>query len=175
MNLRKTTFPKVAATFVVCYAFWILVTWSLAAQELIAGAVVCLAVALFTARFFIHDKGFLLLQPRRLFALIFYCLAVFPSELLRANVNVAKRSFQPKIPLNSGIVKVPVHVRSSYGRAMLADSITLTPGTITMECAEDRGQLYYYIHWLDVQEEDPEKAGDIIKGRMEKWVRRIWD
>ena len=115
------------------------------------------------------------LQPRRLFALIFYCLAVFPGELLRANVNVARRAFQPKIPLNSGIVKVPVHVRSTYGRAMLADSITLTPGTITMECAEDEGQLYYYIHWLDVQEEDPEKAGDIIKGRMEKWVRRIWD
>ena len=47
VSLRKTTFPKVAATFVVCYAFWILVTWSLAAQELIAGAVVSAAVALF--------------------------------------------------------------------------------------------------------------------------------
>ena len=175
VSLHKTTFSKVAATFIVCYAFWILVTWSLAAQELIAGAVVSLAVALFCSRFFIHDKGFLLLQPRRLFALVYYCLVVFPTELLRANVNVARRAFCRQIPLNSGIVKVPVHVQSSYGRAMLADSITLTPGTITMECAEDEGQLYYYIHWLDVKEEDPEKAGDIIKGRMEKWVRRIWD
>ena len=175
VSLRKTTFPKVAATFIVCFAFWILVTWSLAAQELIAGAVVSLAVALFCSRFFIHDDGAVLLQPRRLFALICYCLVIFPSELLKANVNVVRRAFSRHIPLNSGIVKVPVNVKSSYGRAMLADSITLTPGTITMECAEDEGQLYYYIHWLDVQEEDPEKAGDIIKGRMEKWVRRIWD
>jgi len=173
--LRKTTFPKVAATFVVCYAFWLLVTWSVAAQELIAGAVVCLAVALFTSRFFIHEKAFLLLNPRRFFSLLCYCLVVFPTELLKANLDVVKRAYQPHIPLNSGIVKVPVNVRSSYGRAMLADSITLTPGTITMECAEDDGQLYYYIHWLDVKEEDPEKAGEIIKGRMEKWVRRIWD
>ena len=173
--MHKTTFPKVAATFIVCYAFWILVTWSLATQELIAGAVVSLAVALFTARFFIHERSFLLLQPRRLFALICYCLLIFPSELLKANIDVARRTFKPHIPLNSGIVKVPVHVRSKYGQAMLADSITLTPGTITMECAEDQGQLYYYIHWMDVRETDPEKAGDMIKGRMEKWVRRIWD
>ena len=164
------------ATFVVCYAFWILVTWSLAPQELIGGALVCLAVAWFTARFFIHDEqAFLLLQPRRLFAFLYYCLVVFPGELLRANVNVASRAYRRHIPLNSGIVKVPVNVKSSYGRSMLADSITLTPGTITMECAEDQGQLYYYIHWLDVKETDPEKAGDMIKGRMEKWVRRIWD
>ncbi|MBR5429147.1 MAG: Na+/H+ antiporter subunit E [Firmicutes bacterium] len=175
--MHKTTFPKVAATFVVCYAFWLLVTWSVATEELIGGAVVCLAVALFSSRFFIHDheKPLLLLQPRRLFALVWYCLVVFPGELLKANLDVVRRTFSPHIPLNSGIVKVPVNVRSSYGRAMLADSITLTPGTITMECAEDEGQLYYYIHWLDVKEEDPEKAGDIIKGRMEKWVRRIWD
>jgi len=115
------------------------------------------------------------LNPRRFFSLLCYCLVVFPTELLKANLDVVKRAYQPHIPLNSGIVKVPVNVRSSYGRAMLADSITLTPGTITMECAEDDGQLYYYIHWLDVKEEDPEKAGEIIKGRMEKWVRRIWD
>lgn len=173
--MPKTTFPKLTATFLVCYAFWLLVTWSLAPQELLAGAAVCAAVALFCSRFFIHEKAFLLLQPRRLFAFLCYCLLVFPSELFRANVNVARRTFQRHIPLNSGIVKVPVHVRSDYGRSMLANSITLTPGTITLECAEDRGQLYYYIHWLDVQETDPEKAGDIIKGRMEKWVRRIWD
>ena len=57
---------------------------------------------------------------------------------------------------------------------MLANSITLTPGTITMDIAEQDGKSYYYIHWIDVAETDREKAGEIIKGRMEKWVRRIW-
>ena len=51
--MQKTKTPAVVATFVVCYAFWILLTWSFAAQELIVGAVVSLLVALFAARFFI--------------------------------------------------------------------------------------------------------------------------
>ena len=57
---------------------------------------------------------------------------------------------------------------------VLANSITLTPGTITMDIDERQGRTWYYIHWIDVQETDREAAGDAIKGRMEKWVRRIW-
>ena len=43
-----------------------------------------------------------------------------------------------------------------------------------MDIDERQGQTWYYIHWIDVQETDREAAGDAIKGRMEKWVRRIW-
>ena len=57
---------------------------------------------------------------------------------------------------------------------MLANSITLTPGTITMDIDERDGQCWYYIHWIDVQETDRVQAGEAIKGRMEKWLRRIW-
>ncbi len=61
-----------------------------------------------------------------------------------------------------------------YAEAMLANSITLTPGTITLDIAEEDGKDYYYIHWIDVAETDRVKAGEIIKGRMEKWIGRIW-
>ncbi len=63
---------------------------------------------------------------------------------------------------------------SEYGLSMLANSITLTPGTITMDIAEQDGKIYYYIHWINVQTEDEKEAGDAIKGTLEKWVRRIW-
>ena len=71
-------------------------------------------------------------------------------------------------------MKVPVDLKGDYAQAMLANSITLTPGTITMDIAEQEGQTYYYIHWIDVAETDREKAGEMIKGRLEKGVRRIW-
>ena len=74
--MQKTKFPAVVATFILCFAFWLLLTWSFAVQELIAGAVVSLAVALFAARFFIHEKAFWLLRPDRLLLLIFYCLGI---------------------------------------------------------------------------------------------------
>lgn len=172
--MKKTKFPAVVSTFVVCYAFWILITWSLHYQELIAGAVVSLAASLFSSRFFIHEKAFYLFNPLRFFTLVYYCLVPFMWELAKSNWDVAKRALSPSLPINPGIVRVPSELKSEYGRAMLANSITLTPGTITMEVTEKYGQTNYYIHWIDVGTSDPRKAGEAIKGTLEKWIRRIW-
>ncbi len=96
-------------------------------------------------------------------------------ELAKANIDVARRALSPSLPVNPGFVKVPSECKTEYGRAMLANSITLTPGTITMDITEENGQTYYYIHWIDVATTDPKEAGDAIKGTLEKWVRRIWE
>ena len=45
--------------------------------------------------------------------------------------------------------------------------------SITMDIAEEDGQMYYYIHWIDVTCDGAE-AGEVIKGRMERWLRRVW-
>ena len=171
--MQKTKFPAVISTFIVCMAFWVLITWSFDTQELIAGAVVSLAVALFSARFFIHEKSFWLFNPVKFFGLILYVF-VFLWELIKANCDVAKRVYGGCKNVNPGIVKVPVNLESDYARSMLANSITLTPGTITMEIVEEDGQAYYYIHWIDVTAESGEAAGDAIKGTLEKGVRRVF-
>ena len=170
---RKTTFGAWFATFVLCYFFWILLTGSFAWQELAAGAVVSAGVALFSARWFVHESPGRFFG-RRLFILIWYCVAIFPWELIKANCDMAKRALSPKLKINPGIIKVPVDVPTEYGKTMLANSITLTPGTITVDIDEHEGQTWYYIHWIDVVETDRTAAGEIIKGRMEKWLRRIW-
>ena len=173
--MQKTRFPAVLATFIVSYAFWILLTWSFSAQELAAGAVVSLAVALFSARFFIHERSFWLFNPLRLLIALFYWLGVFMVELFKANWDMVKRCFGGCKKVNPGIVKVPVDLKSDYAQAALANSITLTPGTITMDIAEEDGQTYYYIHWIDVQKPSGKEAGDAIKGTLEKWLRRVWE
>ena len=171
--MPKTKFPAVVSTFLLCFVFWLLLTWSFETQELVAGAIVSLAAALFASRFFIHDKAFWLFNPAKFGALFVY-IFVFLGELIKANIDVAKRCFGGCTNVNPGIVKVPVDLKPDYAQAMLANSITLTPGTITMEVVEEDGQPYYYIHWIDVAEQDRVKAGEIIKGRMENWIRRIW-
>ena len=173
--MQKTKFPAVVATFVVCFAFWLLLTWSFTMQELIAGGVVSLAVALFAARFFIHDKAFWFANPLKLFSGLFYWLCIFPIELVKANVDMAKRCFGGCKNINPGIVKVPVGLKSDYGQAALANSITLTPGTITMEATEEDGQTYFYIHWIDVTATEEAAAGEAIKGTLEKGLRRVWE
>ena len=179
--MKKATLPGIISTAIVCYVFWLLLTGQLvdlikgepAPQMLIAGAIVSIGVALFTARFFIHEKAFYLFHPARIIALIGY-IFTFLIELTKANIDVARRALSPKLPVNPGIVKVPVELKSEYGQSMLANSITLTPGTITMDIAEQDEKTWYYIHWIDVASEDPEEAGKAIKGTLERGVRRIW-
>lgn len=171
--MKKNRCLAVFSTFIFCYGVWILLTLSFNPQELLAGAVVSLGVAMLTARFFIHEDPLYLFNPQKLLNLILY-LFVFLKELFKANIDVAKRALNPNLPVNPGIVKVPVDVESEYGIAMLANSITLTPGTITMDIAEEKGQNYFYIHWIDVASKDQKEAGDAIKGTLENWVRRIW-
>ena len=175
--MQKTKTPAVVATFVVCYAFWILLTWSFAAQELIVGAVVSLLVALFAARFFIHARAGWLANPAKFFACLGFWLFTFPVELIKANVNMAKICFGGCKAINPGIVKVPTAMKSDYGLAAVSNSITLTPGTITMEVAEDPNEQrnYLYVHWINVEETDPQKAGEAIKGTLEKGLRRVWE
>ena len=172
--MQKTRFTAVVTTFIICMAFWMLLTWSIAVQELAAGAVVSLAVALFSARFFIHENAGWLLIPTKFFNLLRYVLITFPVELVKANWDMAKRCYGGCRNVNPGIVKVPVELESEYGQAMLANSITLTPGTITMDITEEEGQTYYYIHWVDVTAESGSEAGEAIKGRLERGVRRIF-
>ena len=182
--MKKASFPAILSTTIVCFLFWLLITGQIveifqgapSAQVLIAGVIVSLCTALFSAKYFIHNSAFYFCNPARLAKLLVYCVVIFPVELIKANVDVARRALSPRLPIAPGIVKVPVELKSEYAQAMLANSITLTPGTITMDMAEDEdGKLNYYIHWIDVTTDDPAQAGESIKGTLEKWVRRIWE
>ena len=172
--MQKTKVPAVISTFLIAFAFWIALTWSFSVQELAVGAVVSLAVALFSARFFIHENAGWFFNPARLFAGLGFWLGTFAGEMIKANVDMAERCLGGCKNINPGIVKIPVALESDYGQAALANAITLTPGTITLDIAEEDGQTYCYVHWIDVAETDPEKAGEAIKGRLERGLRRVW-
>ena len=165
-----------AATWAFCFAVYLALAWSCSTQELILGALTAFIVALFSSRFMIRRNPAHLLHPRRLVYLIAYLFVLFPLELIRANWRMARRAFSRKIHLNPGIVRVPTAMRSDYGLMLLANAITLTPGTLSMEIAQDEdGQNYYYIHWIDIAADNEADCSDMIKGRLEKWLRRIWE
>lgn len=175
--MRKNRFLLWLSTFVVCYALWLLLVWSVAPRELALGAIVATLAGWFSCRFFVHENPAHMFSPVRFASMLAYCLGVFMWELIKANVNMARLVLSPKMKFKPGIIRVPgsENIRSEYGLAMVANSITLTPGTITLDISEDEaGRNYYYIHWIDVIETDREKAGEIIKGTMEKWIGRIW-
>ncbi len=176
--MKGNKFCAWLSTFILCFLFWLLLTWSVATRELILGVVIAAIVSAFTSKFLIHNQAFYLYNPVRLLTLIFYLVIVFMWEVIKANLSMVSIVLSPNMKNHKpGIIRVPAGERptSAYGLSLVSNCITLTPGTITLDVAEDEeGKNYYYIHWINVTETDREKAGDAIKGTMEKWIGRIW-
>jgi len=95
-----------------------------------------------------------------------YLFGPFAAGLAKANIDVAKRVITGKI--RPGIVKVTPALKSDVARTLLADSITLTPGTLTVDVDDAGG---FYIHWLYVEDENPSE--EQLYGNFAKWARRL--
>lgn len=102
-----------------------------------------------------------------------YYVVLFLWECIKANIDVAARVLNPKMPINPGIVKIRTTLKSDTALTFLANSITLTPGTFCIDIVPEEGILY--IHWIDVREQDIEKATQIIATNFEKVLKRIFE
>jgi multicomponent K+:H+ antiporter subunit E len=99
----------------------------------------------------------------------FVGLATFIAQNVVANLSVASLVLRPRRPIRSGIVKVPLAVKTDAGITLLAHSITLIPGTMTVDVAVDRS--YLLVHVLDL--DDPEATVAEIKRALEIPIRRM--
>lgn len=86
--------------------------------------------------------------PRAFRSLMVYLLIMIRNMIV-SGVQVARLVLHPGLPLRSGIVAVPPECDSETGRALAAHAISLAPGELLIETAED-GTMY--IHSLDVDE-----------------------
>lgn len=176
-KINRNKLKEIAATFIPCMIVWLLLTMSLAPSELLMGAAVSLVSAWFSSSFFVHADGkpFKLYHPVRLAKLLWFLLVVLMGELIQSNVAMAKIVLSGQKP-KQAIVKVPVEgITDHYALSMLANCITMTPGTITMDVIDEDGKISMYVQWIELQEKNRKKAGDKIKGNMEKWIRGIWE
>ncbi|WP_442978247.1 Na+/H+ antiporter subunit E [Salarchaeum sp. III] len=71
-------------------------------------------------------------------------IAVFLWELLTANLDVARRVVDPRLPIEPRVVTVPLRVERDIAITTIANSITLTPGTLTMDYDDDQNALYVH-------------------------------
>lgn len=129
--------------FCLLFGLWLLLTGSLDPEELIAGLLVALVVTLISRPHLAVFNG-LRLTPAAIPAFLSY-LGLFFVALIRANVDVARRVLSPSLPLRPALVEVTTQLQSPLGRLILANSVTLTPGTLTVDVRDDR----LFIHWID--------------------------
>jgi multicomponent Na+:H+ antiporter subunit E len=163
--------------FIVSFVIWYLLTWpynfqtgAMNWQIFIAGGVFALLAALLFVEVF-TKYPLKLFSPKRYFWFLCY-IPVFFYYMLVANLDVVYRVVHPKMPIRPGIVKVKTRLKSESAKAALANSITLTPGTLTVDITDDG---FLYVHWINVRETDVERATQHIVRRFENLLSKIFD
>jgi len=160
---------KYAVVFIVVYAVWHMVTWNAEPANFITGAFVSIIVtAIFGREFPFHpEKTFKLKRYMKFLKFLF----VFLQQMVKANFLMAYRILTPSLPIKPGVVTIPLVLKSPLGRLVLANAITLAPGTFTMDITRDT----LVIHWIYVETEDPVEAGEMICGRMQRILKEVFE
>ncbi len=154
--------------FLLLEGIWLILNNSLSLQVVISGAVIALVIAVvFCANCTVFRE--IRFHPRAILYTIAY-LFVFFWELVKANVDMAIRILKPSLPINPGVIKAHISLKSEMARLILANSITLTPGTFTLDIIEND----LYIHCVNLGEGDPEELGKNIVRKFEKYLEVIY-
>jgi multicomponent Na+:H+ antiporter subunit E len=151
------------------FVLWVLLFWSLDPVVLITGAFFGMLIGALLGDIFPPRLHRLLNPMRWLFMLVY--LPYFLWYCVRANVDVMLRVIHPDVPIRPGIVKVRTTLTSDMARTFLANSITLTPGTLTIDI--DGQDLY--VHWIYIDSDNAAKRTAEICGRFEPLLRRIFE
>ena len=157
--------------FIVANIVWALLNWVPDWQNLLIGVFVSAFVAFLTGDLF-PGRIKALLNPRRYFWALYY-IPVFLWECLKANIDVAYRVLHPDLPIRPGIVKVKTSLKSDIALTFLANSITLTPGTMCVDI--DRKEGILYIHWINVLDDSIDGATEIISAKFERILKGIFE
>ena len=161
--------------FVLYFIIWILLTWPFVddtfdKQVVIAGLVASIIVAILFHEI-LPKEHHVFLSPVRIFWFLVY-VPVFFYYVTKANLDVVYRALHPEMPIKPGIVKIKTNLKTDSGITALANSITLTPGTLTVDLTDDG---FMYIHWINVKSEDVEEATKFIAQRFEWFLKRIFE
>lgn len=149
-------------------AVWLIANGSLAADVVVVGALLSTVGAIAMAGFS-RAYADIQLTPKALYHGFLY-LGVFTAELVKANLNVMRIVFSPGLDIEPGIVEIKTRLKSPTGRLVLANSITLTPGTLTVDIKGDS----LFIHWIDVTNLDPHVVAKEIAAKFERHLAVIY-
>ncbi len=164
-SVNKRRFALTAAGI---FVVWMALAGRITPAEILVGMAVSFGVAALSVRHLsmLDDLKF---SPSLPFSLIRY-FAVFFWALLRANLDVARRVAAPRLRINPALVEVHTELESDLGKLWLANSITLTPGTL---CVDVVGETLK-VHWIDVSPgADIEHATREIAARFEGLLKEF--
>ncbi|MHC4572672.1 MAG: Na+/H+ antiporter subunit E [Planctomycetota bacterium] len=166
--------------FVLAFIVWVILAWPFVDGEtlvqridwqvVIAGLIASAIVALLFHEILPKEYR-VFVSPVRVFWALVY-IPVFFYYVIKANLDVVYRALHPAMPIKPGIVKIKTILKTDSGITALANSITLTPGTLTVDLTDDG---FLYVHWINVKSDDMEQATELIARRFEWFLKKIFE
>ncbi|ERP30943.1 Na+/H+ antiporter subunit E [Chitinivibrio alkaliphilus] len=159
---------KIAFLAFFCLILWILLTFDLSLPTLVTGTVYSLITALLVHSYFYKNE--ILRRYRFLyrFDLLFLYLIILIFQSYTASFQLIYQMITRKN--TPGIVRIRTRLKSKISRAILANTITLIPGTMTL-WLEGR---FLYVHCFDIPHSHSVIAGNIIKGKQERLLGKLF-
>ncbi len=161
--------------FVIAFIIWVLLAWPFVDGKIDIQVVVAGIIASAIVSVLFHEvlpkEHHVFVSPVRVFWFLLY-VPVFFYYVIVANLDVVYRALHPQMPIKPGIVKIKTRLKSESAITALANSITLTPGTLTVDLTDDG---YLYVHWINVKSEDVEEATEHIAKKFEWFLAKIFE
>jgi len=142
--------------------FWVILTSSFNFLSLLVGLVFAFLTAFLCQVFLSEHLEKFKISPQGILRHFLYAILLF-KEIVRANVDVAERVLDPQLPIEPAVVRLKSPVKGDLAETALANSITLTPGTLTIDIKDGE----FYIHCLA-----EEYVEGIFEGPVLRWL--IW-
>ncbi|MFA4639718.1 Na+/H+ antiporter subunit E [Pyrococcus kukulkanii] len=155
-------------TALLAFVTYIIFTGSATPYDLTTGAIVALFTGALMGRFLVKSDAKALNPVRWIWGAMYFVWYMVMAET-KAHLDVMVRIITGNV--NPGIVRVPISVKTDYAKTLVANSITNTPGTVVVDVDEN----YFYVNWINVVSDDPEKAREEISADFEKFAKRMFE
>ncbi len=143
---------------------WLVLTGEYTVINFFLGLILSYFIILYSGSFF--GFSFKIKQfPKIIFLFLF-----FLKELFKANIRVTFEIISPPLKMKPGIVKMPLELENDFQITLLANLLTLTPGTLTLDISDDK--KYIFIHGMYI--EDRDDFVSVIKNGFEKRIKEIF-
>lgn len=165
---RVWRLTRFAITGVALYAVWLLFTASFDPYSLFAGAIGSVIIAALTHDVFIaeHEASLRSFMPRPLYV-VFFMLYLIWSMYVSSVIMLKAVVLGEATPR---VVHFRTRLKSDLARMVISNSITFTPGTITLDLNDD----HLTVHWFLATTMHSRAAGELVKGRFEDQLQKVW-
>ena len=163
-------FARSATMFVALMAFWLLISAQRTDPVFLGlGAVSALLVTAYSQRLVTETLGPMLgglvTLPGRAVRYVAY-IAWLLSRIPPAAIQLAHYTLHPRMPIEPGVLRFSTHLASPSARSLLANSITLVPGTLTVAVEDDELVVHAFF---------PGAADDLVSGHMQARIARVFN